>query len=282
MDEVIEDVVGVDLDGVESILNQGDVNAQGEVTGNAAVLARINTAIDRVAERIPPPGLLSDIAARVYNWMSPDGVDNNQGSVNPNPDISFQGDALAGAGDSSSVNVLLANETAFFNILKQDLDIILNYALQDQSQGQIVSISALARWYRAWTLIQQSNSAYLDAPVDFAEPRTGEDGGTFYSYQDFEQQVVENVGGGNGDPVPFETFNQLTSFLADGQLSKGQVEEIIDGYRFATGNGAYFSDLDGNSEVGSGDLLELLLSFGEAAVGMQTGFNSSELASENF
>ena len=283
MDQVIEDVVGVNLDGIEAVLEQGDLGSNGLVQNNPNVIGRISAAIDRVAERIPPGGLLSDIAARVYNWMSPDGVDNYYNiNTSVNPDISFEGNALSGSGQSISPDALQANETAFFNILKQDLDIILDYALQDQSQGQIVSVSALARWYRAWTLIQQNNTAYLDAPVDFLEPRPGEGGGSFFSYQDFEQQIVENVGGGNGDPVPFETFDQLTSFLADGQLSTGQVEAILDGYRLVGDNDEYFGDLSGDGAVNVTDLLTFLTFFGNTSVALAKGFNGSELAAEDF
>lgn len=284
MDEVIEDYVGVDLSGIEDALTVGELDSSNELFiqegTNPGLVIRINNALNRVAERIPPAGLLSSIVSKVYPFIENNSLNNTElGGI----------DGLLGMDDSTSADPFEASESLALQALEQDLQTIINYSSsQVQGEGgsaEIYSIVSLAQWLNAHRQLIGVN--VNDFNTIGVSPQTA----FGFDIQGFIDQVITIPEGGNTTIIEgdIQSFKDLTDFLKSGQLSANQIKDLLNGYKIkylADGqeliNQFQFADMTGDGGVGAADLLGLLAQFGLNNEPVTHGYEGSELGDESF
>jgi len=245
MDQVIDDYIGFALGGYNDDFRTDE---DGSTTAN--VIAGIVTVLNN---RIPDGGLLSNMYGRIFNFINSEGE--FSGAPDPdNPDIN---NIVVTADGGDQVNI-----SGGFNpsevsgveaVLLQGLDIaferIIDDALSD-NVGVPQSLYSLSQWYKAWNTIASNNTEEISPVTNF-----------LYDYTTFSQQTIEPVviieGGGGG----LENFAQLLQFFESGQLTEGQVRQIINGFK--PGNQLLYADSNEDGEVGSADLIDFLTTFGQ-------------------
>ena len=287
MDEVIEDYVGVDLSGIEDALTQGELEANElfiQEGTNDGLVIRINNALNRVAERIPPAGLLSSIVSKVYPFIE------NNTAPTPDQDIPGGIDGLQGIGDNiGGADPLLANETAALQALDLDLQTIINYSASpvtdNMQQAEVFSIVSLAQWLNAHRQLIGVNTTDFNTIGVSPQTAFGFDLGGFIN------QVITLPQGGNTTIIEgdIQSFKDLTDFLKSGQLSANQIKDLLNGYKIkylpvgqVLINQFQFADMTGDGGVGAADLLGLLAQFGLNNQPVTHGYEGSELGDESF
>lgn len=246
MDQVIDDYIGFALGGYNDDFR---TDTDGSVTDT--IIAGIVSVLNN---RIPDGALLSNMYERMFYFI------NSQGNFLTVPDPENQEiNNIVAVGDGGvEVNIsggFNPNEAGGVEaVLLQGLDMafekILDEALADNESSVPRSLYSLSQWYRAWNTIASNNTEEISPVFDFN-----------VDYTTFSQQTIEPVviveGGGGG----LETFAQLLTFFESGQLTEGQVRDIIIGFK--PGNDLLYADFNQDSEVGSADLLAFLTAYGQ-------------------
>lgn len=291
MDEVIEDFVGVDLSGIEQALSEGELTADENFIQegtNEGLVIRINAALERVQERIPPAGLLSSIVTKVYPFIENNTLDNQNlpGGI----------DGLLGMEGIASANPFEASEAIALQALEQDLQTIINYSQNqvdgDNNNASIFSIVNIAQWLNAHRQLIGVNAT--DFNTIGVSPQT-----TFgFDLEGFIDQVITIPEGNTtvieGDIQNFQDLVGPGGFLRSGQLSANQVRELLNGYKNRVVgvegggleeigiNNFQFADITGDNAVSTADLLDFLAQFGQQNVFPTHGFRGSPLGDGSF
>jgi len=245
MNQVIDDYIGFALGSYDDVFRT-DTDGSATATIIAGIVSVLNN-------RIPDGGLLASIYQRMFNFINPEG----NFSTAPDPDNPNINNIVVTSddGELNISNGFIASEVDGLEaVLLQGLDMafekILNEALADNDVSVPRSLYSLSQWYRAWNTIASNNTEEISPVIGFGS-----------DYTTFSQQTIEPVviieGGGGG----LETFAQLLAFFESGQLTEGQVRDIINGFR--PGNDLLYVDFNEDGTIGSNDLLAFLGAFNQ-------------------
>ena len=252
------------------------------------MVIRINAALERVQERIPPAGLLSSIVTKVYPFIENNTLDNQNlpGGI----------DGLLGMEGIASANPFEASEAIALQALEQDLQTIINYSQNqvdgDNNNASIFSIVNIAQWLNAHRQLIGVNAT--DFNTIGVSPQT-----TFgFDLEGFIDQVITIPEGNTtvieGDIQNFQDLVGPGGFLRSGQLSANQVRELLNGYKNRVVgvegggleeigiNNFQFADITGDNAVSTADLLDFLAQFGQQNVFPTHGFRGSPLGDGSF